>query len=93
MFDLEPNFKFYEIDEIIKLLQSKERLIYVDDGIEEAVIRYKDLPDFIVDYNEKCGKEVIYDERHKEHKKRSGSNAICLHGIRCGTDSGRSRGK
>lgn len=53
MFDLEPNFKFYEIDEIIKLLQSKERLVYVDDGIEEAVIRYKDLPDFIVDYNEK----------------------------------------
>lgn len=63
MFDLEPNFKFYEIDEIIKLLQSKERLVYVDDGIEEAVIRYKDLPDFIVDYNEKCGlKDIkVYD--------------------------------
>ena len=60
---MEPNFKFYEIDEIIKLLQSKERLVYVDDGIEEAVIRYKDLPDFIVDYNEKCGlKEIkVYD--------------------------------
>ena len=52
-----------EIDEIIKLLQSKERLVYVDDGIEEAVIRYKDLPDFIVDYNEKCGlKDIkVYD--------------------------------
>ena len=60
---MEPNFKFYEIDEIIKLLQSKERLVYVDDGIEEAVIRYKDLPDFIVDYNEKCGlKDIkVYD--------------------------------
>lgn len=60
---MEPNLKFYEIDEIIKLLQSKERLVYVDDGIEEAVIKYKDLPDFIVDYNEKCGlKDIkVYD--------------------------------
>lgn len=56
---MEPDFKFYEVDEIIKLLKSKERLVYVDDGIEEAVIRYKDLPDFIVDYNEKCGSKDI----------------------------------
>ena len=63
MFYFEPNLKFYEIDEIIKLLQSKERLVYVDDGIEEAVIKYKDLPDFIVDYNEKCDlKDIkVYD--------------------------------
>lgn len=56
---MEPDFKFYEVDEIIKLLKSKEKLVYVDDGIEEAVIRYKDLPDFIVDYNEKCGSKDI----------------------------------
>ena len=60
---MEPDFKFYEVDEIIKLLKSKERLVYVDDGIEEAVIKYKDLPDFIVDYNEKCGSKdiMVYD--------------------------------
>lgn len=56
---MESDFKFYEVDEIIKLLKNKEKLVYVDDGIDEAVIRYKDLPDFIVDYNEKCGSKDI----------------------------------
>ena len=56
---MEPDFKFYEVDEVIKLLKSKERLVYVDDGIDETVIKYKDLPDFIVDYNEKCGSKDI----------------------------------
>lgn len=60
---MESDFKFYEVDEIIKLLKNKERLVFVDDGMDEAVIRYKDLPDFIVDYNEKCGlKDIkVYD--------------------------------
>ena len=56
---MESDFKFYEVNEIIKLLKNKERLVYVDDGIDEAVIRYKDLLDFIVDYNEKCGSKDI----------------------------------
>ena len=34
-----------------------------------------------------------YEKKDMPDKKRSGSNAICLHGIRCGTDSGRGRGK
>ena len=38
-------------------------------------------------------KEAVYEKKDTPDKKRSGSNAICLHGIRCGTDSGRSRGK
>ena len=40
MFYLEPNLKFYEIDEIIKLLQSKERLVYVDDVTDRTIARY-----------------------------------------------------
>lgn len=56
---MEPDFKFYEVNEIVKLLKNKERLVYIDDGIDEGVIRYKDLPDFIVDYNEKCGSKNI----------------------------------
>ncbi len=36
-------------------MESDERLVYVDDGINEVVIKYKDIPDFIVDYNNKVG--------------------------------------
>src|SRR5574344_2564894 len=52
---MENQMNYYSVEETIKLLNSSERLVYVDDGIDEAVIRYKDLPDFIVDYNEKYG--------------------------------------
>lgn len=45
----------YNKEEIIKLLNSKERLVYIGDGIEEFVARYEDLPDIIVDVNEKLG--------------------------------------
>ena len=41
--------KYYSKREIKKLLESDERLVYVDDN--EVVIRYQDIPDFIVDYN------------------------------------------
>lgn len=56
-------FEFYTEDEVRKILENKEKLVYVDDGIEEAVIKYEDLPDFIVDYNRKCGiKDIkVYD--------------------------------
>ncbi len=37
------------------MLESKERLTYAGDGKSEVVIRYKDIPDFIVDYNDKFG--------------------------------------
>lgn len=51
----EEPFKFYDNNEIIKLLKSKEKLVYVDDGCDELIIRYKDIPDFIVDVNERIG--------------------------------------
>lgn len=43
--------KYYSKKEIKNLLESEERLVYVDDGFNEVVIRYQDIPDFIVDYN------------------------------------------
>lgn len=36
-------------------MDSNERLIYVDIDEKDFIIRYKDIPDFIVDYNDKFG--------------------------------------
>lgn len=49
----EKEFKaiFYTEEEIRELINSKAELYYVDDGFEEAIIRFEDIPDFIVDYN------------------------------------------
>lgn len=49
----ENNFevRFYTEDEIKHLIKSKAELFYVDDGIDEAIIKFEDIPDFIVDYN------------------------------------------
>ena len=44
-------------------------------------------------YSTDIREEAVYEKKDKPDKKRSGGNAICLHGIRCGTDSGRGRGK
>lgn len=43
----------YNEEEIKQLLNSNEKLVYIDDGSEEFVARYEDLPDIIVDVNEK----------------------------------------
>lgn len=48
-------FKFYEINEIEKILKSKERIVIVDDGCDELIIKYNDLPDFIIDVNRRIG--------------------------------------
>ena len=45
----------YNEKEIKQLLNSNERLVYIDDGTDEIVARYEDLPDIIVDVNEKLG--------------------------------------
>lgn len=45
----------YNEEEIKELLNSEERLVYIDNGSEEIVARYEDLPDIIVDINEKLG--------------------------------------
>ena len=41
--------RFYTIEEIKEILKSNERLVYIDDGIEEAVFKYEDLADAIVE--------------------------------------------
>ena len=43
----------YNEDEIKQLLNDKVKLVYIDNGSEEFVARYEDLPDIIVDVNEK----------------------------------------
>ena len=52
-------FDFYSKEEIKELLKN-ERLVYADDGINEVVIRYKDIPDFIVKYNDDYGQTDLY---------------------------------
>lgn len=42
-------FEFCTRGEIKNLLLSGEKLVYADNGIDEVVVKYKDLPDFIVD--------------------------------------------
>lgn len=51
----EKKFEFYNKNEIKKLLLNEERLVYADNGIDEVVVRYKDLPDFIVDMSRSMG--------------------------------------
>jgi len=45
----------YNEDEIKQLLNDKVKMVYIDNGSEEFVARYDDLPDIIVDVNEKLG--------------------------------------
>lgn len=49
--------KFYAEDEIEKLIKEieTERLVFIDDGIDEVIGRFRDLPDIIVDLNRKFG--------------------------------------
>lgn len=51
------DIKFYAKEEIEKLINEREieRLVFVDDGIDEVIARFKDLPDIIVDLNRKFG--------------------------------------
>lgn len=51
MSEKEFKVRFYSEDEIKKLIKTNEELYYVDDGVDEAIIRFEDIPDFIVDYN------------------------------------------
>lgn len=46
---MKNNFDFCTKGEIKNLLLSGERLVYVDNGVDEFVVKYNDLPDFIVD--------------------------------------------
>ena len=59
----QPLLKQYNEEEIRKLLNDKVKLVYVDTGMEEIVVRYEDIPDVIVDINDKLGSTdlKIYD--------------------------------
>lgn len=48
-------FSFFTRSELKNLLLSGERLVYVDNGIDEFVVKYNDLPDFIVDMSRYMG--------------------------------------
>ena len=47
----EQEFEFYSEEEVKKIIKNKEELFFADDGIDEVVVRFKDIPDFIVDVN------------------------------------------
>lgn len=46
---MEKEFQFYTKGEVKNILLSGEKLVYADNGIDEVVVKYNDLPDFIVD--------------------------------------------
>lgn len=60
----QPLLKQYNEKDIVELLKNNVHLVYVDTGSEEVVTRYEDLPDIIVDINDKLGYVVdlkVYD--------------------------------
>ncbi len=61
--------KQYNEEEIKQLLNSDDRLVYIDNGSEEIVARYEDLPDIIVDLNDKLGQGEdlkVYDYKNPD---------------------------
>lgn len=58
--------KMYNEEEVKELIQSDERLVYVDNGSEEVVIKYEDLADIIVDINDKFGSTDLKVYDYKE---------------------------
>lgn len=49
------DIKFYSREEIIELIKMKDRLVFVDNGIDEVIAKFEDLPDVIVDFCHKFG--------------------------------------
>ena len=47
-----------EIEKLINEIQT-ERLVFIDDGIDEVIGRFKDLPNIIVDLNRKFGSKDL----------------------------------
>lgn len=52
---------FYTPDEIKRLVKNRdnERLVFINDGIDEVIGRFIDLPDIIVDLNIKFGSKDL----------------------------------
>ena len=61
MMNENKDIKFYAKEEIEKLINEREieRLVFIDDGIDEVIARFKDLPDIIVDLNRKFGSKDL----------------------------------
>lgn len=55
----EQKFEFYSEEEIKNIIKSKKELFFVDDGIDEAIVKLNDIPDFIVDVNLKFGSKDL----------------------------------
>ncbi len=55
--------QFYTLEEIVQLVNSDEKLVYINDGIAETIGKYEDIADIIVDLNRKFGEMnlKIYD--------------------------------
>lgn len=51
----ESKIKYYKEKEVRDMLLKKEKLVYVDDGMTEVMIRKEDIPDYIVMINMECG--------------------------------------
>lgn len=47
--------EFYNKKETEKFIKSREKYVYVDDGVTEVIIPRKDIPDFIVYVNREIG--------------------------------------
>ena len=46
---------FYDENEVRKIIESKEKYVYVDDRMTEVIIKKEDIPDYIVYINRECG--------------------------------------
>jgi len=70
--DKEVNqINFNDEKEIKKILKSKDKLYYADDGIDEVIVREQDIPDFIIKANEitgECSNLKFYAMNSEEYK-------------------------
>ena len=48
-------FEFYNEKEIRNIIKSKAELFFADDGMTGVIVKFEDIPDFIVDYNKNFG--------------------------------------
>lgn len=52
---MKKEFEFYTKEEIKRMLLKAEKLVYVDNGFDEFLVKYNNLPDFIVDLSRSMG--------------------------------------
>lgn len=69
--DKENTINFYNEKEVKKIIKSKDKLYYADDGIDEVIVREQDIPDFIIKANEisgECSHLKFYAMNSTEYK-------------------------